>query len=325
MIMTSIYSRELSRDELPQWDDLVDHSSHGTIFHKSGWLDACARSLGIRLKIFGCFQNNQLIGGCSLFIEQKWGWVSLADSTCPMTPYGGFILSFPPSPGVHKQESFHRQIIGSLIKEIEKEHFFSINIINSPDFLDIRPFTSIGWESGVLYTYYSYLDNKFESHIDPVMKKNIRKAERNHIIIEPFSDISRYYSLLCETYTRKDLDPPCSENLIKELYSFMLNHNCGEMVAAKTPDNEIACADIIVWDTRQAYGFSAASDARFNNSGSPSLIRFEHLKRMQAKGILKMNLMMGNVLELSQFTTQLNPTLVPYYQIRNRRIHRIIS
>jgi hypothetical protein len=38
-----------------------------------------------------------------------------------------------------------------------------------------------------------------------------------------------------------------------------------------------------------------------------------------------MNLMMGNVLELSQFTTQLNPTLVPYYQIRNRRLHHILS
>ena len=323
--MISVDSRELSRDEFPLWDALVDYSSQGTIFHKSGWLDACARSLGLKVKIFGCFQNSRLIGGCSLFIEHKWRRVSLADSTCSMTPYGGCILSSPAGTGVHKQESFHREIIGSLIKEIEKEHFYSINITNSPDFLDIRPFTSIGWKSSVLYTYYIDLSDNLDSHIDHLTKKNIHKAEKNGIIVEPFSDISRYYSLFCQTHARKDLNPPCSENLISELYSFIRSQNCGEMVVAKTPADEITCAEIVLWDNRQAYAWSAASDSRFYNSGSPSFLRFDDLKRMQAKGIPKMNMMTGNVLELSQFTAHLNPTLVPYYEVRNRSIDHILS
>ena len=317
VIMYKLDVAELSRNDFPQWDALVDNSAHGTIFHKTGFLDTCARSLGKKVTTFGCFQDGLLIGGCSLLIEQKLGLVSITDSNFAMAPYNGFVLSSPPGSGVHKQESFYRQVVESLISGIKKERFYSIKIRNSPDFLDIRPFTQNGWKSSVLYTYYIHLDDQLESHADHLVKKNIRKAEKSGIIIEPFSDISRYYTLLCETYARKNLPSPFSKSLLTELYSFIRDQNRGEMMAAKTPDDEIACAEIVVWDNRQAHAWSAVSDDRFNNSGSPSLLRFDDLKRMQGRGIPKMNMMTGNIPELSQFTAHLNPTLVPYYEVRS--------
>ena len=316
--------RELALVDLPHWDELVTQSSHGTIFHKTGWLDACERSLGKKVKIFGCFQDGLLVGGCSLFLEKKYNIVPVAVSTCPMTPYGGFVLSASPGVGVYKQESFSRQIIESLIKEFNKEHFFFISIQNSPAFLDIRPFTSRGWQSRVFYTYYINLENNLESHADSLVKKNIRKAENNRISIEPFSDISRYYDMLCETYARKNLKPPCSKRLIMELYSFIKNQNCGDILVGKTTDDEIACAEIVIWDNQQSYCWSAVSDSRFLNSGATSLLRFNNLNRIQGKGIPKMNMMSGNIPELSQFIAHLNPILVPYYQIQNRMLDDIL-
>ena len=309
---------ELSRgDDRVQWDELVAHSSQGTIFHTSGWLDACARSLGKKVKIFGCFQDAQLVGGCSLFLEKKYGIIPVAESTCDMTPYGGFVLSASPGTGVHKQESFSRQIIESILQEIKKEPFLSVTILNSPEFPDIRPFTSKGWRSRVFYTYYINLDSNLESHSDHLSRKNIRKAEKNRIIIEPFSDVSRYYTMLCETYTRKNLKPPASERLMSELYTFIRNQNCGEMLVARTPEDEIACARIIIWDNHQAYGWTAASDSRHLHSGATYLLRFETLKRLKERGIMKMNLMMANVPDLSESVVHLNPTLVPYYEVQS--------
>jgi len=308
---------ELTQSDYSQWDELVDQSSHGTIFHKTGWLDACARSLKKKVKIFGCFQDGKLVGGTSLFLDKKYGFVSVASSTCTMTFYGGFVLSPSQGSGVHKQETFSREIIESLLKEIKKEHFFSVRIQNSPDFLDIRPFTSNGWKSRVLYAYYISLEHDLESHADHLVKKNIRKAEKNGITIETFSDISRYYSLFSEMNARKDLKLPAPRELFTEIYSFISDHNCGEMVAAKTPENEIACAEIVVWDKRQAHIWSAASDARLLNTGAPNLLRFDSLKRMKARSIPRVNMMMANALALSQFVAHMNPTLVPYYQIRS--------
>jgi hypothetical protein len=309
---------ELTGSDLSQWDDLVDYSPQGTIFHKTGWLDACARSLKKKVKIFGCFQDGKLIGGTSLFLERKkLGFVPVASSTCTMTPFGGFVLSAPFTAGVHRQETFSREIIESLIREIKKEHFFSIRIQNSPDFLDIRPFTLNGWKSRVLYAYYINLEDNVESHADHEVKKNIRKAEKNGITIESFSDISRYYTLFSEMNARKDLKIPAPKDLFTGVYSFISNNNAGEMVVAKTPEGEIACAEIVIWDTKQAYRWSAASDTRFLNTGASSQLLFNLLKRLQERGIPKINLMGANTAQLSRFLSSFNPTLVPYYQIQS--------
>jgi len=317
---------ELSRNDYHQWDTLVDYSRHGTIFHKTGWLDACARALGKKVKIFGCFQDGQLIGGCSLFLEKIYGILTVANSTCCiMTPYGGVVLSASPSTSVHRQETYSREIIESLIKEFEKEQFYSISIQNSPQFLDIRPFTLNGWRSSVFYAYYINLDNYFESNYDSSAKRNIRKAEKNRIIFEPFSDISRYYTLFCETYTRKNLEPPVPERLFTDIYSFIRDQNCGKMVVAKTTDDEIACAEIVIWDSKQAFSLSAVSDSRFLNSGASSFLMNEELKMLRNQGIPMINIMMANVPQLSSFASSFNPSLLPYYQVQSRKARHLLN
>jgi len=315
--MSTLDSRELSRDEFPQWDELVDSSLHGTIFHKTGWLEASARALEKKVKIFGCFQNGLLVGGCSLFIHKKYAIVPIAIATCTLTHYGGFVIFSSPNTSRHKQESVSGQVIESLIDRIKKEHFFFINIQHPPEFLDIRPFTRNGWRSRVSYTYYLNLTHDIESSVDNSIKKSIRKAEKNRISIEPFSDISRYYDLFCETYRRKNLDPPCEKRLFTELYSFIRTQNCGEMMAARTPDDEIASADIVIWDNKKAYRWSSASDFRFLNTGAPTVMKLHSFERCRERGIPQIDLMTANVEQLSQFTAHLNPILAPCYGIKH--------
>jgi hypothetical protein len=308
---------ELSQRDFSLWDTLINNSSQGTIFHKVGWLDACSKSNGKKVKIFGCFQDGLLIGGCSLFTSKKLGFLPFAISHSNMTPYGGLVLSPSPSTTVHNQESFSEQIIESLIDYIKKEHFLSIRLMNSPEFRDIRPFTWNGWRSRVWYTYYLEIKGNLASYSDAKVKSTIRKAEKNGIIIETYSDISRYYDLLCETFARKNLKPPASKRLISDLYAFIRNENCGEMLVAKTPDDEIACAGIFVWDKHRAYHWSSTSNSRFLNLGAPYLLHSEFFNIIHNRGIPKINMMMANVPKLSNFASHLNPVLVPYYEIRN--------
>jgi hypothetical protein len=308
---------ELTGGDLLKWDELVDRSPHGTIFHKNGWLEACGRALGKEVKIFGCFQNGSLVGGCSLFLEKKMRDVLYnAKSTCAMTPYGGVVLSSPPTKSVQKQESFSRKIIESLIYRLKQEHYYLISIVNSPEFIDIRPFTLNGWRSNVLYSYYFDLRGDIESRFDSEVKRKIRKAEKNGIMIETSSDISLYYDLLCETYSRKNSEPPAPKRLIFDLYSFIRKQNCGEIVVAKTPEDEIACACIDIWHNKMAYNWSAVSNPNFLNTGAVSFLNLDGFKRMKNLGIPVVNMAMGNIPQLSKFAASYNPTLVPYYQIQ---------
>jgi hypothetical protein len=313
--MTGVDSREISGGELSQWDELVIRSPQGTIFHTNSWLDACSEYGGKKVRIFGCFKDDTLIGGCSLFVGKKWGVMSYAESNSGFSPYGGFVLSSPPAQGVHKQETFSRQIVESLLECIKKEHYVSIVISNSPEFQDIRPFISGGWKSRVQYTYYFDLGVNIEAHIDTRLKKTMRRAEKERLVFEPSSDIAKFYSLLCQTYARKKLQPAASERFIADISSFVRDQDCGELVVARTPEGEVACAEMVVWDTKRAYRWAAASDERFKDTGASSLLLFTVLKRLQERGIRTINLMGANTFQLSQFLARFNPALVPYYPV----------
>jgi hypothetical protein len=99
------------------------------------------QSLIKKVNIFGGFRDGLLFGVRSYFRVQKYIFVHLINSTSALTPCGGIICSSFPGIGAHKQEPFSLQIIESLMDCIKRKHFFSIIVRDSPEFLDIGPFT----------------------------------------------------------------------------------------------------------------------------------------------------------------------------------------
>jgi hypothetical protein len=89
------------------------------------------------------------------------------------------------------------------------------------------------------------------------------------------------------------------------------------MMAAKTPDDKIAGADIVIWDTKKAYRWSSASDVRFLSTGAPTAMKLHSFERCKERGIPTIDLMMAYVQQLSQFTAHLNPILAPCYGIKH--------
>lgn len=184
--------RELKKEEYKIWDELVERSSHGTIFHSSNWLTTCSELLNKKLKIYGCFKGNQLVGGCSLYVYKLKRFFKIASSTIEMTPYGGVVVAQSPSTKVREQEQTYSNIIKSLCNAFDNEHFDYIQITNSPDFIDVRPFTWNGWDSKIHYAYYLIL-NEFEKRLSRDLKRNIKKAIKNEISIEKSKDITLFY------------------------------------------------------------------------------------------------------------------------------------
>ena len=61
--------RELNVNDYHKWDELVDISPQGTIFHSSDYLTICDEFLDGKLTIFGCFKgDDQALYPC----QKKW-------------------------------------------------------------------------------------------------------------------------------------------------------------------------------------------------------------------------------------------------------------
>ena len=90
--MEKIEVRELAPTEYKEWDLLVEKAQPGTIFHTSQWLEICRDVLFRDLRIYGCFRNDELVGGCPLFVKNLKGILKIASSTCNMTDYCGLLI-----------------------------------------------------------------------------------------------------------------------------------------------------------------------------------------------------------------------------------------
>jgi len=312
--MPKIEVKELKKDEYELWDELVKNSPQGTVFHSSDWLTICSRSLNKKLKIYGCFKNGQLVGGCSLYIYNS-KFFKIASSIIEMTPYGGVVLAQSPSSKVREQEQTYSHIIKSLCNAFDNEHFDHIQLVNSPDFIDVRPFIWNGWNGRILYAYYLNLDTDIEKSISKNVRRSIKKAIKNNITVEKSTDTSLFYDLFSMTFMRQNLKPPVTKDFFEQTMKVLYSKQLGEMWIAKMPSGEAVSAEIVMFDNKRAYRWSAASHTDFRDTGATSLLLYEIFQDLKKRRFKEINLMAANTPHLAKFISSFNPKLVPYYGV----------
>jgi len=317
--------RELTKDQYPIWDNLVDDSPQGTIFHKSFWLTTCSRALARELKTFGCFENQKLIGGCSVFVRRIGGLTKIASSVCDMTPYGGLIISHPENQKGRAQEIKNLQIVKSLCHAFAGQHFDHVQLINSPDLVDIRPFIWNGWDSNVQYAYYLKLDSDMNRIISKKVIWRTRRAVKDGVSVRKSSDLSGYYRLYTMTFERQKLRTPVSQAFLMTMMQALQTAHSGEILISETPSGEIAAADIIIWDNKRAYAWTGASHTQLRASGAPSLLVLSECDELRTRGFREYNIMSANLPHLASFAAGFNPRLVPYYAVQKSAAKYLIA
>ena len=317
MSKSNIEARILEESEYPIWDELVENSPQGTIFHTSDWLGICSDTFGREPKIFGCFNNDELIGGCSLFVHKLKGIFKCANSTCTMTPYGGFVLRPSKSTKIRKTEQDYFLCINNLIRSIQYEKYFSIHITNSPGLLDVRPLTWNKWRSEVLYTYYLDLNTFDPDKTSRDIKRVVKRAGESGISIQNVRNAEIHNTLFEKVFERQNLRPPADITIFNKVIEQLKRNKIGDMWIAKTQSDEIVASQIWLWDKKRAYAWSVASDPNFRDSGVNIFSFYNVLQELGASNIIEVNMMQGNIPQLAEFATKFNPKLVPYYCLEN--------
>lgn len=309
----------LGRDKHKEWDELVDKCVYSTIFHRSLWLDTCARSLNRGLRIYACRESGELVGGCSLYVHRSKG-LRRAHSTVPLTPYGGVVLAQSESANVRRREERQGSVIHSLQNAFESERFDYIQIVNPPGFVDVRPFAWNGWDTNVRYAYYFDLENYSQDVLSKEVRWTIRKAAENGVTVKKLDDpdISIYYRLLSMTFSRQNLKPPVSIEFLQEAVGLLNSKHAAEMWVAETASGDVAAAEIIVLDVTRAYRWSAASHTDFKHTGATSLLLCEVFRELKRRGFKEIDLMAANTPQLAKFVAGFNPALIPYYSVEKK-------
>ena len=233
------------------------------------------------------------MGSCCWMFYIFWKniiFLSLATSTSLMTPYGGYVFA-PFESSRFVKMNCNIKVISAINSEIERRYEY-INIVNSPEIRDIRPFSWNGWKTNIYYTYSFKLDNKVEDNVSRNVRRTVNKAKKLGITVKKECDPYLYYHLNCKTYEKQHLKSPVSKKFLINMIDFIISTNIGEMWIARTPDGDPVAAEIIIWDNKCAHRWSELR-SQFNDTGAISFLLIEIFKDLQKRGFNKINLMAG--------------------------------
>ena len=325
--MDAIEVRTLTSDEYPLWDELVEISPHGTIFHTSPWIVTASNTAGYTTELLGAFHHDQLVGGCAIHSYRRAGLFTSVKATMPLMPYGGIIMQPHESTKIREREKDEMMIIRSLVSEIQNTRPDLISFTLSPLVIDVRPYIWQGWEDAIRYCYiFPISGTPLEQHISKNARRSIKKADKSGIVVSQKWDKDIYWDLTLNTYRKQGKQPIYSQKSLFSLIEKIKEARWGDMWIAETASGEPASAEILVWDRHMAYRLSAASHNDFNDTGSTSLLVFEIMTYLQKKGVAKYNMMAANTPHLAQFIASFNPELVPYYSVQKvGRVLRLLN
>ncbi len=257
--------RPLTEDEWSLWDDFVDESPQGTVFHKSFWLKASGRSF----VIYGCFRGKELYAGICLSYRVRFG-IRVAQRPV-LTPYSGVLFKEQDAKYVNKL-TLEKEASQKIAQRL-KSDFHVVHFGFTPGPVDLHPFIWEGFSPNLTFTYIIQLDKSLGDiwkAMEEKTRRNVRRAEKDGIVIVRSDDFNQTINLVEKTLARQSMK--LSIKFIAISYDGVLaeRSQCKSFLA-KNKDGDYIAAVYIVWDNRRSYYLLGGYDSEKSHYGASTL------------------------------------------------------
>lgn len=315
-----LVTRAITEDEYSIWDNFVQESPQGTVFHNTQWILASASAKKSNFELIGVFDDDKLIGGCPLFYLKKCGFLKIIISAEQLSGTTGIMLPKRENTKVRTNLTREHEILDLIRKYIEKKQWLYSFIINNSKLEDVRPFTWNYWQTAVSYTY--MLSLPFDiNNTSRKLRATIRKAkEVEGIIIDKSFDADLIFDLSAETYNKQGIDYSGNKDYLITLVNMIQENEFGEMLIARLPNGEPISATIGIWDKDTVHRWVAYTKPQFLATGVDSLLLYKLIELAGYDGMKYVNLMAAGFPFLTNFVSSFNPELVPQYTVHKSKI-----
>lgn len=302
------------------WDDFVDSSLNGTLFHKWDFLNIIEYHSGMKLVRYAIYKGDEMLALFPIYIGKKTILNMVMSPPFSYVPYLGPIIKFGYA-GLKQDKK--ELIINSIVEEFSNEARICssdyIMIRTTPGFSDIRPFKWEGYEVDPYYTYIIDLNPKLDE-IWMTFKKSCRKnisSLEGKVVIKKSRDISVLSDLTKSRFENQNINAPVGIS-----YSYLVD------ITEKFKDN----LDIYyLYDESSVSIITGLLIAKYNDhyliwignvradlQGANEYLLWKLVKIAKAEGYKSFEIFGANTKRLCQFKSKFNPTLNMGFTISKR-------
>ena len=267
-------AQPVTASDLAQWDEFVETSHGGTVFHQTQWL----RPFGDPVTLVGCYDpSGALVGGLPL-VHQSMAGLQIARPPY-LTPYLGPVTR-DTGAKYHKTLTLEKDVALSLIDYIKTSFHFA-RVPLSPDRLDTQPFQQHGFDIEVEHTYVIDLEDMEHvwKELDQDKRRKIKQGYKEQLAAEPSDDLDQFFPLLGQSLAAHGKPLP-SKRLrgIQAWYEALRAEDRTRLLFLKDAEGQTCAGAILVWDRTRAYYLLSGMNRDLASGNAGPLLLWECMR-----------------------------------------------
>ena len=255
--------RELAPEEYALWDNLVNDTSVGTVFHTTQWGKVISNLTQRQFKIMATFDKNKIDGGMLFWPQKKFSIKAI--TFMPATPYQGILTHQLKTDRKSSLIASQQRTVKTLLEKLKNEYDF-IQFSLAPGINDVRPYLWEGFNAFPVYTYsFTIIPMaKLEFQFNRTLRQNIRTAKNEGLYTESSDHIEPLIEFVKSSYLMHHKIPPISGDQLKILFQEILNQKLGSIYYLKTK-SKILAGLIVLHDSKSVYALFMGIDPTERN------------------------------------------------------------
>jgi len=247
-----------------------------SIFSTDWWLDAAA--CGGHRGLCEVMQNNKVVASMPWVLKERFGVKILCHPALTQT-LGPWLADPPPGTKYAQRLAREKDLMEALIDQLPDYQIFRQNF--APEITNWLPFYWRGFQQTTQYTYrlrdLSDMQSIWSS-FQAKVKTDIRKAQKQGVIVELSGDIDSFLDVNELTFIRQGMKLPYARSYVKRLFAACQQNNAGAIFLARGKDGRVHAGNFLVWNHHCAYYLMGGGDPEVRNSGATSLAMWQAIQ-----------------------------------------------
>ncbi len=293
--------------------DALAHA-HGTVFHTLAWTNL----FDGRLQRYGLYdEGGDLIGGFVLYHDRRFGGRLYCNP--PFTPEVGPFLRVAASNPVKVAEIW-KTALSRMCELLESLPYAVVSISLHKHVVDLQPFVWKHFKVVPGYTYVLDLSvplDEIWAGMSNERRKNIKKARRDGVRVEPAQALARVEELARATFARQGVK--IAEDVLRRvLFDFADEENSFAFVAYR--DTRPVAAAFCISDQTTAYYLFGGHEPDGGHTGAGALCLWEAISEAKRRGLLYFDFEGSMNPNIERFFRGFGGRLTPYFRANKARL-----
>jgi Acetyltransferase (GNAT) domain len=297
-----------------RWDQFVENSPQGLLFHKWDFLKTVERHSRYRFLPYSVYSGEQLRCIFPFFIGRDRG-LTVMNSPPPNTQIWYLGPAFDPSVQALKapaKERIFEQVNGELCSEIDKIAPNYVSISTVPNFLDVRFFIWKRYREQLRLTYAIDLEKSLDeiwASFSHSCRQNIRKLSAYSPVIQQNNDVSALLDIWRRRLSELGVQVPLlSDSYLKELVAAFPQD---VTVYSLSIDGSLATATGFCAMQKERYSYWIGGVNACKDLSVLEYLVWEVVQRAKSEGFKRLDLGASDA-GPSRFKSKFDPLLEPF-------------